>query len=281
MDMEALPLWRELQAEAGEPLLVTVGEVEVGGDLREQMGALESCGAAFEVVDGAEASRRYPALRFDPDEQVLYQPDGAMLATERSVTAFVRSAVRHGAELRTRAPALGLTSADAGVEVRLDGETIRAAVVVVTAGGWARALLAGAGIDLPARTTAETATYFPVRTSTRSPVLVEWTEPISYGLPTPAGGLKTGEHRTGPDTDPDRPPPPDPASVQRQATWVARRYRDADPTPERAETCLYTNVDEERFVLERHGPVVVGSPCSGHGFKFAPLIGERLADLVG
>lgn len=281
MAMGALPLWRELEAETGEPLLVTVGELEVGGDLREQMGALETCGAPFEVLDGAEASRRHPSLRFDRDEQVLYQPDGAMIAADRSVTAFVRSAVRRGAELRTRSPVLGLTSGDAGVEVHVDGQTIRATSVVVTAGAWARRLVASAGVDLPAWSTAETATYFPVRTSTTSPVLVEWSEPISYGLPTPAGGLKTGEHRTGPETDPDQPSEPDPASVDRLTAWVARRYRDADPAPERAETCLYTNVDEERFILERHGPVIVGSPCSGHGFKFAPLIGERLADLAG
>ena len=48
----------------------------------------------------------------------------------------------------------------------------------------------------------------------------------------------------------------------------------------RAETCLYTNTADERFVLERRGNLVVGSPCSGHGFKFAPLIGERLAALA-
>jgi sarcosine oxidase len=47
------------------------------------------------------------------------------------------------------------------------------------------------------------------------------------------------------------------------------------------ETCLYTNTEDESFVLERRGRLVVGSPCSGHGFKFAPLIGERLASLAG
>ena len=61
---------------------------------------------------------------------------------------------------------------------------------------------------------------------------------------------------------------------------MAHRFPDADPAPHLTETCFYTNTSDESFVLERHGPVVVGSPCSGHGFKFAPLIGERLAHLV-
>jgi sarcosine oxidase len=61
---------------------------------------------------------------------------------------------------------------------------------------------------------------------------------------------------------------------------VAERYPTADPEPVYTETCLYTNTDDQRFILERHGRVIVGSPCSGHGFKFAPLIGRRLAALA-
>jgi sarcosine oxidase len=53
-----------------------------------------------------------------------------------------------------------------------------------------------------------------------------------------------------------------------------------DPSPASASTCLYTNTPDESFVLERHGPIVVGSACSGHGFKFVPLIGRRLAELA-
>ena len=68
--------------------------------------------------------------------------------------------------------------------------------------------------------------------------------------------------------------------MDRLTRWVAERYPEAEPAPHHAETCLYTNTDDERFVLERHGSIVVGSPCSGHGFKFASLIGRRLAELA-
>ena len=62
--------------------------------------------------------------------------------------------------------------------------------------------------------------------------------------------------------------------------WVRRRYPAADPRPTRAETCLYTNIDDDRFVTERHGAIVVCSACSGHGFKFAPAVGARVAALA-
>ncbi len=73
---------------------------------------------------------------------------------------------------------------------------------------------------------------------------------------------------------------PDPDLLGQIAGWVARRHPDADPEPAAAETCLYTNTDDERFILERRGRVVIGSACSGHGFKFAPAIGSRLAALA-
>jgi sarcosine oxidase len=64
------------------------------------------------------------------------------------------------------------------------------------------------------------------------------------------------------------------------AAWLAQRLPAYDPTPLGSETCIYTMAPDEDFVLERVGPVVVGSACSGHGFKFGPLLGEILADLA-
>jgi glycine/D-amino acid oxidase-like deaminating enzyme len=68
--------------------------------------------------------------------------------------------------------------------------------------------------------------------------------------------------------------------VRCASDWVERYVDGVEPTPVVTETCLYTNMPDESFVLERHGAVVVGSPCSGHGFKFAPVVGEELAALA-
>jgi sarcosine oxidase len=100
-----------------------------------------------------------------------------------------------------------------------------------------------------------------------------------YALAAPGVGLKAGLHMTGAVTDPGEPGVPDARLAAETAAWVTRQFRGATAL-ERAETCLYTTTDDERFLLERHGRVVVGSACSGHGFKFAPAIGRRLAALV-
>jgi sarcosine oxidase len=73
---------------------------------------------------------------------------------------------------------------------------------------------------------------------------------------------------------------PEPELIERIAKWARDTYRLAGPEPAAAETCMYTTTPDQTFVLERRGRIVVGSPCSGHGFKFAPAIGERLADLA-
>jgi sarcosine oxidase len=103
-----------------------------------------------------------------------------------------------------------------------------------------------------------------------------------YIVPNPfaPGEIKAGAHLSGPDVDPDRRSfEADAAREARIEDWIRRRVSPA-PALTRTETCLYTTTPDEDFVLDRIGPLVIGSPCSGHGFKFAPLIGEVLADLA-
>ena len=186
-----------------------------------------------------------------------------------------------GVVLRERTPVASLRPVGERAEVMTaGGETIRVAVAVVTAGAWAKGLVAGAGIDLPVTSSRETVAFFRIERETGLPTFVDWGDPLTYSLPSPGQGVKVGMHRTGPATDPDRPSAVDERAVSRMAAWVARYYPAADRQAHHAETCLYTSTEDEDFILERHGPIVVGSPCSGHGFKFAPLIGERLAQLA-
>jgi sarcosine oxidase len=101
-----------------------------------------------------------------------------------------------------------------------------------------------------------------------------------YGLHDPDHGLKVGSHKCGTPADPDVVAGPDPGLVEEIAEWTAERFPRANPEPKDAQSCFYTTTDDERFILERHGRIVVGSACSGHGFKFAPAVGERLAALA-
>jgi sarcosine oxidase len=279
----ALPLWRELEGESGEAILSTTGSLDLGPGTDERVAALSECDVAFEIEDGADLASRYP-LRIEGGVAALVQADGGVLNAARAHGAFLALARRGGARVFERTPVLAVGEDG---RVRLDGGSIEAQAVVVTAGAWVSRLLEPLGISPPVTPTRETVAYFPAPPGL--PTIIDWRVPDGYAFPRPGDsvyalpspeGLKVGAHRTGPPSDPDDKGAVEPEAVRCAADWVAQHVQDADPTPLRTETCLYTNMPDQSFVVERQGRVVVGSPCSGHGFKFAPLVGRELAALA-
>lgn len=279
MARKALNLWRKLEVETGERLLATTGGIDLGEGIEANAAALEQCGESFEMLGGREASRRFHNVSFRPSDDVLFQPDAGVVSADRTVSSMLGAAVGRGVELRRSEKVLSLDVADDGVTVRTQHALFKARTVVVTAGAWAAPLLATAGIELDVRVTRETVSYFEIL-GDQPPPVVEWGDPAIYALPSPGQGMKAAQHVAGPEIDPDSEAKPSTHSAELVSAWVQHRFPTANPIPHHMETCLYTNTPDEGFVLERHGPIVVGSPCSGHGFKFAPLIGEKLANLA-
>jgi len=279
MAREALALWRDLEREAGTELVHRTGGLDMGARIDENVRALERCGISYERITGAEASARFPTMSLPPGEDVLFQADSGVIYADASIASFVTSAIDAGAEVIEEREVISIEPGAASVIVRTPGGDFDADGIVVTAGPWAKKLLAPVGIDLPVRPTRETVAYFPGETR-ELPTLVEWGTPSVYALTSPGQGLKVGEHVAGPLADPDDDQPVDPQSIERLKRWVAERFEAVEDEPRFSETCFYTNTRDEHFILERHDNIVVGSPCSGHGFKFAPLIGKRLAELA-
>jgi sarcosine oxidase len=266
---EALAGWRRLEEQSGETLLVETGLIELVSELDHgSVGALTALGIAWEELSAADAESRF-GVRIG-DRRAIHQPEAGVVLSDRALAAFRAQAERGGARFEEQRRVERLDDLDAGV-------------VVVTAGAWARPLLATAGIDLPVRVTRETVSYF--RMDGRPPAFVEFTEDGrghgAYALYDPVHGLKVGLHHGGPVVDSgDDAGEPDPRLEEQVSAWVARHVPAADPKVLGSDTCFYTTTADESFVLERHGRIVVGSACSGHGFKFGPAVGERLAALA-
>jgi len=281
MAQAALPLWRELEADAGRPLLDTTGAIDHGdaASLAAVAAALRACDAAHEIVPRHEAMARWPGFRFDGD--VLFHPDGGRCRADDTVAALQERARHHGADLRFGVRAELSVEGDR-VTVTTGEGAVTAPVAVVTAGAWVRDVLGDAA---PAVTvTQEQVQHFRPRRELAAgelwPSFIHHRRPWIYGLVTPGEGVKVDEHHAGPVVDPALRPPRDPAAEQRVARYVQEWLPGLEPVPVNPAECLYTNTPDEAFVIERRGPVVVGSPCSGHGFKFTPLIGRRLAELA-
>jgi sarcosine oxidase len=278
---EALARWRKLEAECGETLIVQTGSLDLGAIATENAPALAAGGVAHERLTGADVTARW-GIAARSDEPALFHSEGGITRADRAHAVFLEGARTNSVDVRERTRVATLHPDHDAVEVEAESGMLRAGAVVVAAGGWARELVEPLGIDLPVTVTRETTCYFPLESAGELPPVIDGTSNgrIAYALAAPGLGLKAGLHHAGPETDPNLPGEPDPGLVAAAAEWVAERYPGAGQDPLRAETCLYTNTLDESFVLERHDRVVVGSACSGHGFKFAPVVGARLAQLA-
>jgi sarcosine oxidase len=266
LGQEALAGWRALEDESAEELLDLVGLVEIVDSLDDSSAsALDECGLAWQVLSPDEAESRF-ALTLPADSIALLQPDAGVVYAERALAAFLRGVHVEG-------------------ERRVGSvDELAEQVVVVTAGAWAAELLRAAGIDLDVRVTRETVCYFRLDDPRPVPSVAKLRpgthQHAVYALADPLFGLKLGCHHCGPEVDPDATGEPDRVAVAELAAWASTVFPGVAAEPAAAETCLYTTTPDESFVLERHGRLVVGSACSGHGFKFAPAVGERLAGLA-
>jgi sarcosine oxidase len=277
----ALEGWRELERESGEQLLERTGLLEVAQDPGAIAGALDACGVAWEEVDAATARDRF-SISLPAGTSALFQHEAGVLFAARALAALTAGARRAGATMRAETNVLALEPDDGSVRLATTAGDVEVDVAVVAAGAWAHRLLAPLGIDLELRVTRETVVYLRFDSPTPS-FVEEGARPrgeLAYALHDPMHGLKAGLHRAGGTADPDDDGEPDAELVDMTAEWVAERFPGLDSAPVGAETCLYANRRGDRFAVERRGRIVVASACSGHGFKFAPAVGEQVAALA-
>jgi len=289
----AYALWDDLAAESCRPLFRRCGLILSGRPESEVLAgsrlAAERHGVPVEHLDRAGAATRFPQFRFPEDQEVLFEPGAGYLLVEECVRAHVESAVRHGAELRTGETVVEWSADTRGVRVRTDRGEYVAKAAVVTAGAWAATVLRDLGS--PLTVLRKVMTWHPVvvpghRPDDRMPAyLFDFGGRCFYGFPSLDGRtVKVAEHSGGElVADPvtvDRSLRPEDAAPL--ADFVAATLPGVDPRPERHSVCLYTMSPDGHFLVGRvpGTPVVFAAGLSGHGFKFASVLGEALADLA-
>jgi sarcosine oxidase len=294
--VRALRSWQLLEERAGETLLVATGGLDFGPGVDECAEAMEECGLPGEWLTAREAEARFPVFALDGVDRVLWHEQTGICLADRAVAAQVRLAREAGVDVREETPMTSIRPEAGGIAVQTGAGEIRASVAVVAGGGWNAWILEAAlrsfaeeGSPLPLEVaprmvpTVQDVSYFrPRDPSAEWPVLIEWVKHLWYATPSGGGpGIKVGRHMAGRAVDPSEGPFETLSEFQRAcAEYVRRRCPGLEPEPVHSETCLYTMTADEDFVLDRVGPLVVGGGCSGHGFKFGPLIGEILADLA-
>lgn len=290
-------LWRELESDVNMTLLHEVGLILAGpADGEAISGALGSArqhGLRIEAMTPAETLGRWPTLRINEDLAVLFEPTAGYLPVERCVGSMLDRAAVCGAALRAGTRVNGWSSDGRTVAVTTDGETFTAASLVITAGPWA-AQVCGNAFSMPLEVLRKYVGWFPLRRSTIDgdaarglpAYYVETGAGAFYGFPSLDGAtMKVAEHTGGqPVADPSRVDRTQRAAdVVRLAEFVKDHLPVVETSPSRHSVCLYTMTPDRHFLIDRHprwGNVAFAAGFSGHGFKFAPVVGEALADLV-
>ena len=291
----AYELWEDLGRARGASLLRQTGGLIIGS----QEGALVS-GAIrsadehevpYQVLEASQIRERYP---FRPEDNLVgvLEPRAGVLAPEECIAAILEEGARHGAELRFDEPVESWEPIATGDGVRVSTAlgVFEAQHLILATGAWMSGALPGVPTrTLPLSVARQTMYWIQPLPGTpwgadRCPVWLWETRsgPVYYGFPDMGDGPKVARHHGGEIVDPD--------TVNRlvagEESNDLRRFLEqaipslAGPVQE-AQVCLYTNSPDEHFILDRHPEhhnVLLVSPCSGHGFKFAPTVGEILAD---
>jgi sarcosine oxidase len=290
----AFAAWRELEAASGESLLTVTGGLMLGRpDSGIVTGALASAAAhdlPHDLLDAAQLRHRYPQFTLPNDVVGVLEPRAGILAPERAIAAHFAVARAHGATLLLNTPMLAWEPSDGGVTVGTEHARFTARRLVLSLGAHAAQHVPQLAPHLQVQRNVlywfDAARNGAQFAPGRFPVFIQELSPQRswYGFPDTGAGIKVALHQQGEITTPEQ--------IRRtvnddEVTAMRRIMRemlpDADGAVRTTSVCMYTNTPDFHFVIDTlpaAPQVVLASPCSGHGFKFASAIGEVLADLV-
>ena len=291
---ETFPLWRELESASGAELLTLTGALMVGPPTTEAVtGALAAAanhGLDVRLLKADEIRKAYPGHIVGNRDVAVLDAHAGFLRPEAAVAAMIGRVEALGGEVRRGVVVSAVNPHPDGVEVVTDEAREKFGAAVIAAGPWMHEL-----VDwLPLAVERQVMVWFALETRddsaltpSRFPVFIRQADDIGdvYGFPTLDGvSMKVARHHEGDATDPQH--------VRRDIgdseldplrRYVRTRLRGVSQRVVRSVTCMYTNTPDGHFAIGPHpedARVTVLSACSGHGFKFAPVIGDIAADLV-
>ena len=293
--LRSYELWRELERQTTEELLRLTGVLSVGEESCEIISGTKRSaaehGLRLETLSQREVRERYPTLRLLPNELALFELDGGVLDPERAIRAHLQVAQRKGAELRFQVSVRGWEARPGNVAIRLeDGTQVSARKLILSLGPWFKETMDALGAPLRIQRNVQTwfspsvASYnagnFPAFLLDRAGLPA----PL-YGFPDFGDGVKAAFHGHGQITTADEVDrevhlesdvEPIVTAMEQWMPGAASNFREAKP-------CMYSLTPDGNFVIDRHpehANVILCGGFSGHGFKFAPVIGEIAADLA-
>lgn len=296
---DTYPLWFALENELQDTLVIKTGGIDFGPPddemLQNTIQSVKDSNLEHELLSIDEAHQRFPQFKFRDDFQVLYQPDSGLVMASKAVLSHIKLAQRRGATVKDNTPVQSINILSDSVEIKTESDTYSVGRLVVTAGSWAKSLLAQTGIDLPL-TPLRCQLNFMMPDNLNQYDAANcsvWIAHVSglypesiYGLPSHSGsGFKIAFHGGAPVNHPSEIDyTPDADNVENLRKFMQAHIPQVANAPVReSRICLYTITPDEDFIIDthpNHSHVAIGAGFSGHGFKFSTIIGKMLSDIV-
>jgi monomeric sarcosine oxidase len=285
--------WARLEEESGVTLRTRTGGLDAGPDRPQNIhDALRANRVEATMLEASAVAERWPGITLDTP--ACFHPEAGHLDADLTVTTLLDLAAREGARLREHTPMTLIEPVADGLLVHTDTGTDRVGTVVVAAGAWLPELLGGLGVtpQLPPVQVRQVEVFHHRHRDPEAcwPTLVHEDDIQVYCLASgrdggPQPAYKIGQFDSDSTTTASsRDGLIDDRSRRATRSFVERQLPGLDPDALAEQSCLFTMTADEDFVLDRAaargGEVVIASPCSGHGAKFAPLTGVLVADLV-
>lgn len=290
----AYQLWSDLEQASGLQLLTQTGGLMIGRPesivFSGAKASAEEHHLPHQVLSGEEVRQKFPGLTPPWDMKAVWEPRAGVLYPELCIQAHLELAQKAGAQFHFEEAVQQWEPEDGGVRIRTERASYWARQAVICAGAWAREVLDG--LNLPLQVERQVQFWFEPKSehtlfqANRLPVHLWEYEPgrFFYGFPDLGNGVKVAAHHQGVTSDPDQlDRNVKPEEIEQMRQILQRFVPHANGPLRSTAVCMYTNTPDGHFILDRHphyAEVLIGSPCSGHGFKFASAIGEALADLA-
>jgi sarcosine oxidase len=290
----ALELWYDLQRRTSKPIIRITGGVAIGSPegalVGGQIEAAKKHRFPHEVLSPKEANERFPCFHLSERETCFYTPSSGILWSENCIATHAKLAREEGAQMRFNEPLIRWRQQKDRILVRTSKGEYTTDKLVLSSGSWLPQLVSE--LRLPLEVERQVLFWFrPLREKgsfgpERMPAF-NWQDPegrIFYGVADVGNGVKVARHHGGKTTTPGRVSRKVTEDDARQPSGLVRTgFPLLDPVPAGGRVCLYTNAPDSQFVIDFYPGnknVVVVSPCSGHGFKFASVVGEVATELV-
>ncbi|HWK07575.1 MAG TPA: N-methyl-L-tryptophan oxidase [Puia sp.] len=304
---EAYRCWEEIENASGEKLFLKTGGLMLGredtGLIRGSRLSAETHGIAYEYLNSGDLQRRFPAFKPTADTVGVLEKEAGILFPEKCITAYLEQAQKSGATVLYNEQVLTIIPAGDKVEIHTSKGNYITEKLIISAGAWVGELVEGismqglaantGSLSLPLTIARQALYWFANKNSSQQVYLQPDHFPVYlweylpdkmfYGFPDLGNGIKIARHHGGDPMLPDELTQEVSSSEKEDMLAIIDQYLNMEAHLNSSAVCMYTNTPDGDFIIDYHPAyknIVIGSPCSGHGFKFSSLTGKLLSELA-